>query len=677
MPNNPLLNFDSLPHFSSIKPEHVLPALEKVLADCRAEVAELCLIDNPNWSSFAVKMEDLDEKISRVWSPVGHLNGVKDSPELRDAYQQGIKQLTAYSSEMGQNQALYQQFKTLKTSDEFDSLSKAQKKIIENSLLDFVLSGAELEKTQQEQLKTINQTLSELSNQFGRNVLDATQAWTKLITDQAQLSGLPQSALDMASQLAKESGQEGWLFTLQIPSYLAVMQHADNQALRQEMYQAYSTRASEYSDSSEFDNTDLIKQILTLRQQKASLLGYQNYAEYSLVKKMAKSSQHVVDFLHDLVKYAKPVAEQELDELQTFAEQSGVQGKLNAWDTSYYSEKLREQRYAFNDEQVKPYFPAPHVLSGMFDVVNRLFGIRLETNTQMETWHEDVRCFDVFDEAGNLIGQLYTDLYVRQHKRGGAWMDTCIDRRVKNQGVQLPVAFLTCNFTPPIGQDPALLTHSEVETLFHEFGHTLHHLLTTVDEMSVAGINAVAWDAVELPSQFLENWCWNEESLNLIAQHYQTSEQLPTSLLDKMRAAKNFQSGMQTLRQVEFALFDMRLHSKFDPQQDEVQTLLDEVRKQVAVITPPSNNRFQNSFSHIFAGGYAAGYYSYKWSEVLSADAFGRFEEEGIFNQQTGADFLHAILNRGGVEDANDLFKEFRGREPKIEPLLQHTGILQ
>jgi len=677
MTQNPLLDFSDLPPFSAIEAEHVLPALETVLSECRAQVELLCQIDSPTWQNFAAKTEDIDEKVSRVWSPVSHLNGVKDSDELRAAYQEGISLLTEYSSEMGQNQALYKQFKTLRASDEFEGLSIAQKKIIENSLLDFRLSGAELPETDQTRLREINQRASELSNQFSRNVLDSTQAWQKVINDESELSGLPQSALDMAAQLASDAGEDGWLFSLQIPSYLAVMQHADNQSLREEMYVAYSTRASEFSNNSEFDNAPLIDEILALKHEKATLLGYEHYAEFSLVKKMAKSSDAVIDFLADLVKYAKPVAQKELSELQAFAAESGASTDLKAWDISYYSEKLREQRYAFNDEQVKPYFPAPQVFDGMFAVVQRLFGIRLTDNAEMDVWNKDVRCFNVLNAKDKVIGRLYADLYVRKHKRGGAWMDTCIHRRIKQDSLQLPVAFLTCNFTPPIGDDPALLTHSEVETLFHEFGHTLHHLLTQVDEMGVAGINAVSWDAVELPSQFLENWCWHEESLNLIAQHYQTKDALPAELLEKMRAAKNFQSGMQTLRQVEFALFDMRLHSGYQKTAElGVQDVLDHVREQVAVLTPPSSNRFQNSFSHIFAGGYAAGYYSYKWSEVLSADAFGRFEEEGIFNAQTGHDFLSAILERGGAEDANDLFVEFRGREPKIDALLQQTGIL-
>lgn len=676
MTQNPLLNFEALPYFSAIQAEHVLPALKTVLDKNRTEVGVLSQIKTPTWESFAEKTEDLEERISRVWSPVSHLNAVKDSDELREAYQEGISLLTQYSSEMGQNQPLFNQFKKLKASSEFAGLNIEQQKIIDNSLLDFKLSGAELSEQAQTRFREIDQRLSELSNQFGRNVLDATQAWQMHITDEAELSGLPKSAIDLAAQQATDADKSGWLFTLQIPSYLAVMQHADNQSLRKRMYTAYSTRASEFSDTKEFDNSELIDEVLALRLEKAQLLGYQHYAELSLVKKMAKSSEHVVDFLNDLVSYAKPVAEKELTELKEFAASLCADGGLEPWDISYFSEKLREQRYAFNDEQIKPYFPASTVFSGLFEIVNRLFAIKLVENDQVETWDEDVQCFDVFNSDDVLIGQLYADLYVRKQKRGGAWMGSCIHRRQKKGKVQTPVAFLTCNFSPPIGDDPALLKHGEVETLFHEFGHTLHHLLTQVSEMSVSGINGVEWDAVELPSQFLENWCWHEQSLQLIAKHYQTQEPLPSDLLSKMREAKNFQSGMQTLRQVEFALFDMRLHS-VNKITSSVQHVLEVVREEVAVVKPPSTNRFQNSFSHIFAGGYAAGYYSYKWSEVLSADAFGRFEKEGIFNPQTGADFLTAILQRGGAEEANSLFIEFRGREPKIDALLKQTGILQ
>lgn len=681
--SNPLLNFSGLPDFQAIKTEHVIPALTTVLQRGRDCIEHLSKIDDPTWENFALVMEDIDEQISRMWSPVGHLNGVCDSEALREAYQEGIALLTQYNTEVGQNEDLYKQYKKLHNSDSFRALSAAQKKIIENSLLDFLLSGAELGAQDKQSFADNSQKLSELSNQFGRNVLDATQAWSIVFGDEQEVAGIPPSNLAHAKQLAEQENKQGWLFNLQIPSYLSVMQYADNAKLRQQMYQAYSTRASALSNtSSQFDNSPIIDEILALRQEQANLLGFENYAERSLVKKMAQSPAHVIEFLQQLTGHAKPVAEKEYAELQAFAAEHGT-NELQPWDISYFSEKLRQERYAFSAEEVKVYFPADKVLAGMFDIVGRLFQVRIKPNQDIQVWHTDVVCFDSYNQDDELIGRFYTDLYVRQNKRGGAWMDTCIHRRrlpvqhsqaENNSGVQLPVAYLTCNFTPPVGNKPALLTHDEVETLFHEFGHTLHHLLTKVDEMSVAGINGVAWDAVELPSQFLENWCWHEESLAMIAGHYETGAPLPAELLEKMRAAKNFQSGMQTLRQVEFALFDMQLHEQKEVKS--VQSVLDNVRQQVSVIPVPDYNRFQNSFSHIFAGGYAAGYYSYKWAEVLSADAFSRFLEEGLFNEKTGHDFLTAILQRGGVEDANKLFIEFRHREPDIQALLRQTGIV-
>ncbi len=676
---NPLLNFDSLPKFASIKAEHVIPALEEVLQKCRSQIVELSNIDNPDWHNFAAIMEDIDEKINRVWSPIGHLNGVKDNSQLRSAYQQGIALLTEYHSEVGQNAALYQQYKKLKNHPDFNSYSTAKRKIIDNTLLDFRLSGAELEENDKVRFTELNLQLASLSNQFERNLLDSTQAWSLLITDSQQLKGMPASSLAMAQELAKENNQVGWLLTLQIPSYLAVMQHVENAELREQVYKAYVMRASELSNNGKFDNASLIDDILAYRLEQANLLGYSDYADLSLQKKMAKSSADVINFLNDLVSYAKPMAQQEVTELQKFSKEHYQINELKSWDLSFYSERLREQQYAFSDEQVKAYFPAPKVFSGLFEIVNRLFGISVTPTQEIETWHDDVTCYNVVNADNELIGQLFADIYVRKHKRGGAWMDVCLNRRRTEDTLQLPVAYLVCNFAPPVGDTPALLTHNEVETLFHEFGHTLHHLLTRVDEMSVAGINGVVWDAVELPSQFLENWCWQEQSLQLIASHYQSSESIPADLLAKMHAAKNFQSGMQTLRQVEFSLFDMLIHSEYlaKDKKTMVQSVLDQVRNQVSVITTPKYNRFQNSFGHIFSGGYAAGYYSYKWAEVLSADAFGRFEEEGIFNRQTGQDFMQAILQRGGEDDANQLFIDFRGREPEIEPLLRQTGILQ
>ena len=677
--NNPLLNFDSLPRFGEILPEHVVPALNQVLAENRDKIEQLASIAEPSWQEFANKLEDLDERLGRVWSPVGHLNSVMDSEELREAYQTGIALLTDYSSELGQHAGLQRQYQTLADAASFDQLSAARQKVVRNALLDFKRSGADLPEQKRDRLKQINQQMSELGNQFERNVLDATQAWSYLITDQLEIAGLPDSALAVAKQAANESDQQGWLLSLQLPSYLAVMQHADNRELREKMYRAYVTRASELSASPEFDNSHLIDQILALRNEKATLLGYQHYAAYSLEKKMAESTEGVEKFLQELLQHAKPVALQELQELRQFAAQQYDCQELLPWDISYYSEKLRERQYQFNAEQLKPYLPADKALQGLFEIVGRLFEIDIAENKQMLAWHSDVRSFDIIDrQSKQVLGSLYTDLYVRKNKRGGAWMGGCIDRRQLDSTVQKPVAFLTCNFSPPVGEQPALLSHEELETLFHEFGHTLHHLLTEVDEMAVAGINGVAWDAVELPSQFLENWCWQEESLALIAAHYESGESLPDELLAKMRAAKNFQSGMQTLRQIEFALFDIRLHSLNRAESDrlDVQQLLNQVRQEVAVLDAPDYNRFQNSFGHIFAGGYAAGYYSYKWAEVLSADAFEKFEEDGLFNQQTGRHFKQSILQRGGVDDPNDLFIEFRGRPPSTQALLRHTGIL-
>ncbi|MFT4629180.1 MAG: oligopeptidase A [Arenicella sp.] len=671
---NPLLNFKQTPHFESIKAEHVIPALEAILAESRANIAELQKIPSPDWKNFTYKMECLDERLSRVWSPVSHLNAIRDSEELRTAYQAGIDLLTAYHSEVGQNKELFGQYTKIRASEQWSKLTKAQKKLIENNLLDFKLGGAELSHHEQSRLTEIDQQLSQLSNEFERNLLDATQAWTLLIRDRDRLQGMPQSALDMAQQSAALEDQQGWLFTLQIPSYLAVMQHAQDRQLRQDMHQAYAQRASELSDDGRFDNTPLIDSILELKHARARLLGFSHFAQYSLIKKMASSSEAVIDFLTELAQHARPTAVEELADLEQFAADHYQQKDLKPWDISYYSERLREHQYAFSDEEIKPYFPAKQVFKGMFKIAKHLFGIEFQVNDSLQVWHPDVVCFDlVAHDNGQAIGSLYADLYVRKNKRGGAWMDSCIHRQRQEHALQKPVAFLNCNFTPPIGDDPALLSHNEVETLFHEFGHTLHHLLTEVDVMGVAGINGVAWDAVELPSQFFENWCWHPDSLQLIASHYKTGEPLPLQLLEKMRAAKNFQSGMQTLRQVEFGMFDMRLHSAEET--PNVQALLDTVREEIAIIQAPAYNRFQNSFGHIFAGGYAAGYYSYKWSEVLSADAFERFEEEGIFNHKTGQDFLHSILQRGGVDDPNDLFIEFRGRPPQLRPLLRQSGL--
>jgi len=550
--------------------------------------------------------------------------------------------------------------------------------VVDNALRDFRLAGVDLPPEKQRRYREIQQRLARLTSRFEENLLDATQAWSKQITDVRRLAGLPESARAQARQAAEQRNQEGWVFTLEFPSYYAVMTYADDAGLRREVYEAYVTRASDQGPhAGKWDNGPIMEEILALRHELAQLLGFANYAERSLATKMAPSPEKVMAFLRDLADRSLGQAQEELEELKRFArEQYGVE-ELAAWDISYYSEKLRQRRYALSDEDLRPYFPEDRVLPGLFEVVKRLYGLEIRRLEGIETWHDDVRFYEIRDAEGRLRGQFYVDLYARPKKRGGAWMDVCISRMRRADGsVQTPVAYLTCNLTPPVGDKPALFTHDEVITLFHEFGHGLHHMLTTVDYASVAGISGVAWDAVELPSQFMENWCWQREALDLIAGHYRTGEPLPDELFDKMIAARNFQAGMQMVRQLEFSLFDFRLHLEYDPETGaRIQQILDEVRAEVAVVRPPVYNRFQHGFAHIFAGGYAAGYYSYKWAEVLSSDAFGRFEEEGIFNRETGLAFLETILEQGGARDPMDLFKEFRGREPEIEALLRHSGI--
>ena len=676
--NNPILDADKLPAFDQIEAHHVEPAIKQLLQDNRQAVADL-IASNPenDWAATAGLLEDIDDRLNRAWSPVSHLHSVADNEALREAYNACLPLLSDYATEMGQNRGLYLLYKNLADSAAYGDLSQAQKTIIDHALRDFRLSGIDLPAAEQQEYKTLQLELSQLQTKFQENVLDATQAYQKHITDAAQLGGLPESALALANQAAQQAGLEGWLFTLDFPSYFPVMSYADNRELRQEMYQAYVTRASEQTtDQAQWDNSDIIEKILAGRYRLARLLGFDSYAHRSLATKMASTPKEVIDFLDDLAQHSKPIAEQEFQQLQAFAQEQHGVTDLAAWDVAYYSEKQKQHEYDFSQEQLRPYFPVNQVLAGMFSVVEKLYGLKIKATDEVATWHEDVQFFAITDQEGELRGSFYLDLFARKQKRGGAWMDECLVRRNTSTGLQHPVAYLTCNFTPPIGDDPSLLTHDEVTTLFHEFGHGLHHMLTKIDYAGVSGINGVAWDAVELPSQFMENWCWEREALSLIARHYQTGEALPESLFNKMLAAKNFQSGMQMVRQLEFALFDFRLHLEYKPETNfDVQALLNEVRDQVSVVIPPHYNRFQHSFSHIFAGGYAAGYYSYKWAEVLSADAFSKFEEEGIFNPETGSSFLQNILERGGSEDAMDLFVAFRGRKPSVDALLRHSGI--
>lgn len=675
--NNPLLQMNGLPQFSKIKPEHAEPAIDALLAEGRQAVADLLAATTEyNWDNLVQPLEELEERLGRAWSPVSHLNSVMNSDELREAYNACLPKLSDYGTEMGQHEGLYQAFKQIADSADYALLDTAQKKIIDNAMRDFRLSGIDLPKAKQARYKEIMQAMSALTSKFSENVLDASNAWTLQLSDESRLSGLPESALGMAKQIAQREGQDGWVFNLEYPSYLPVMTYADDRELRREVYTAFVTRASdEGPHDKKFDNAPMMEQILALRHETAQLLGFNNYAEKSLATKMAQSTDQVLAFLHDLAERSLPLAKQELDELRAFARQTHGMETLEAWDIGYYAEKLQQHKYAISQEELKPYFPEDKVLSGMFAVVERLYGFKIIERQDIDVWHKDVRFFEISDADG-VRGQFYLDLYARPQKRGGAWMADCVARMQTGAGVQVPVAYLTCNFSPPIGVAPALFNHDEVQTMFHEFGHGLHHMLTQVDYPGVSGIAGVPWDAVELPSQFMENWCWQKAALADIAGHYKTGEALPDELFNKMIAAKNFQSAMQMVRQLEFSIFDFRMHLEYDPARGgRIYEILDSVRAQVAVIEPPSFNRFPHSFSHIFAGGYAAGYYSYKWAEVLSADAFAAFEETGIFDRDTGLKFLTTVLEQGGSREPMELFIEFRGREPSIDALLRHSGL--
>lgn len=676
--NNPLLQDFDLPPYSQIKPEHVEPAVDQILADSRAAIAKLLEAQQakPSWNGLVLALDELGARLGRTWSPVSHLNAVCNSPELRAAYEACLPKLSEYWTEMGQNKPLFQAYEALSQSPEAAGFDVAQKTILEHALRDFRLSGIDLPAEQQKRYGEIQMRLSELTSKFSNQLLDATQAWTKHITDEARLNGLTDSAKAQMQQAAKGKNLDGWLITLEFPSYYAVMTYADDRALREEVYAAYCTRASDQGpNAGQNDNGPLMSEILDLRQELARLLGFANYSELSLASKMAESTEQVLSFLRDLAVRSKPFAEQDLAELQAFAAEQGLDD-LQSWDVGYYSEKLRQQRYSISQEEVRAWFPVDKVLSGLFAIVRKLYGIEIRELQDFDTWHPDVRLFEI-SENGQHVGRFFFDLYARANKRGGAWMDGARDKRRDAKGKLIaPVANLVCNFTPPVGGKPALLTHDEVTTLFHEFGHGLHHLLTRVEHAGASGINGVAWDAVELPSQFMENWCWEPEGLALISSHYESGEALPQAMLDKMLAAKNFQSGLMMVRQLEFSLFDFELHATHGDGRS-VLDVLEGVRAEVSVLRPPAYNRFANGFAHIFAGGYAAGYYSYKWAEVLSADAFSKFEEEGVFNADTGRAFREAILARGGSQEPMVLFVDFRGREPSIDALLRHLGLSQ
>jgi len=688
--DNPLLDFSGLPKFDRVQAAHVTPAIDYLLDNGRRLVESLSTsAETPTWENFARPLEDMEEQISRAWSQVSHMNAVVNGAELREAYNANLPKLTAFYADLSQNEQLYAKFRAIRASAEYDRLNTAQRKILDNELRDFRLGGAELPEAQKARFKEIQEELSKLSAKFEENLLDTTNDYALIVENADELTGIPADALQAAQEAAQETAQQdnkpGWKFTLHFPSYMPVLQYAENRQLREKLYRAYATRASEFGKP-DWDNTPLITSILKLRQEAAQLLGYRNYAEMSLATKMAESPQQVTDFLNALAKRAKPFAERDMQELTAYADSKLGLHDLQAWDVAYVSEKLREEKYAFSDQEVKQYFPEAKVLQGLFKVTETIFGVQVR-KSQAPVWHNDASFYEITDRNGKLVGQFYLDLYARNNKRGGAWMDEAITRRKKSikdssdadaaTGIETPVAFLTCNFSAPVGGKPALFTHDEVITMFHEFGHGLHHMLTQVDEYGVSGIKGVEWDAVELPSQFMENFCWEWDVVRHMTEHVDTGAQLPRELFDKMVAAKNFQAGMQTVRQIEFSLFDMRLHGEFDPAGEITPLdLIEQVRDEVAVVRPPKWNRFPNNFSHIFAGGYAAGYYSYKWAEVLSADAYSLFEENGVLSEETGRRFWSEILAQGGSRPALESFIAFRGREPTIDALLRHNGMI-
>jgi oligopeptidase A len=687
--SNPLLDFGGLPRFDAIKPEHVTPALAQLIEHAGAVVTQLeAPSDNVTWESFVVPLEEATERLGRAWGVVNHLNNVMDTPELRATYNENQPKVTEFWTALAQNEALFAKYKAIRANPGYVNLAPARKKIVENALRDFRLGGAELPPEKKERFAAIQEQHAAVSTRFSENVLDATNDYKLMVANEAELAGLPDDVKQAARAAAEKDGKPGYQFTLHFPSYFPILQFADQRALRETIYRASATKASEqgsvFSELEKWDNTENIATLLKLRDEEAKLLDYRNFAEVSLVPKMAQSPEHVIEFLEDLARRARPFAEQDLAELRSFAkDELGIE-TLEAWDLAYASEKLRERRYAFSAQEVKEYFPEPKVVDGLFRLVQSLFSVTIKPDSA-PAWHPDVRFFRI-ERDGKLVGQFYLDLYARSGKGGGAWMDDARGRRLETGGtVQTPVAYLTCNFTPPATVDgqlqPSLFTHDEVTTLFHEFGHGLHHMLTQVDEIAVSGISGVEWDAVELPSQFMENFCWEWDVLQHMTAHVKTGEPLPRQLYDKMLAAKNFQSGMQTLRQVEFSLVDMHLHYDYDPASAKsVQELINEVRQKFAVMMPPAFNRFQHSFGHIFAGGYAAGYYSYKWAEVLSADAYAAFEEAieaggGALSEETGKRFQREILAVGGSRPALESFKAFRGREPSIDALLRHSGM--
>ncbi|HWG10656.1 MAG TPA: M3 family metallopeptidase [Rhodanobacteraceae bacterium] len=679
LPANPLLADAPLPPFSQIRAEHVVPAIEAILADYRARIDALTAASaTRDFDTLMLEQERLEQRLARVWAPVSHLHAVADSPALREAYGRALEMITDFTSELGQNRALYAAVHALSGSPDFVAWPAARRVVVEHALRDFRLSGVALVEPARTRFREITNELAQLSTDFSNAVLDATDAWHEHVTDERELAGVPASGRAVLHEYAKEQGLDGFLVTLKQPSVQAILEYADDRALRERVYRAYQTRASDQGpEAGRFDNSPRIEKILALRHEAAHLLGFANAAEESLATKMADSPQAVLDFLRDLARRAKPVAEHELRALREFARENLGLDDLQSWDIGYASEKLRRARFDLDEEELKPYFPAPMVVEGLFKLVERLYGIRLRARDGVDVWHPDVRYFDVLDRDGHAIAGCYVDLYARSGKRGGAWMDVCRARFRDGAALELPIAFLTCNFAPPTADAPALLTHDDVLTLFHEFGHGLHHMLTEVDLPSIGGIDGVEWDAVELPSQFMENFGWNREALDLFARHYHSGEPLPDALYTRMLAARHFHAGLFLVRQLEFALFDFLLHRDYSPERGaRALDVLEQVRHEVSVLRPPAWQRFPHAFTHIFSGGYAAGYYSYLWAELLSADAFGAFEEAtGVIDTDTGARFRREILAVGATRPALQSFVAFRGRAPEPEALLKSYGL--
>ncbi len=673
-------NHSALPRFSAIKSADIKPGLEKLIAQNKHELNLVLEQKTPfTWDNLIQPLENMADRIAQYWACIQHLHAVCSTPELREAYNECLPLLSDYSTELSHNVDLFRAIESIASSPEYQSLDLAQRRAIDNDIRDFKLAGVSLGTAEKERFAELSKELTQLSSRFEENVLDATQGWNTLVTDEKKLSGLTERVLEAAQEAATKNNKSGWMFTLEAPSYSAVMRYADDAALRAQMYEAYVTRASEVGpNAGRWDNSQVMLDILKNEFELAQLLGFKNYAEESLATKMAKSPEEVLHFLNQLVVASKAKAEIEYKELKEFALAQWAVQELNPWDVAYYTEKLRQHRYDISQEELRAYFPEPIVVQGLFDIVKRLFHINIKELFEVDTWHPDVRCFAVYDEKKNVRAQFYLDLYAREHKRGGAWMDDCrIRRKLDDGSLQTPIAFITCNFNAPVGDEPALFYHDDVVTLFHEFGHALQHMLSTINYAQVSGINGVPWDAVEFASQFLENWAWEKEGLALISKHYKTGESLPPELFQRMINAKNFQSALQMIRQLKFSVFDFKLHLEFNPnEKNQIQRILNEVRDAIDVIPSPDFNRLQHHFSHIFAGGYAAGYYSYKWAEVMACDAFSLFEEKGIFDPETSLSFLHCILETGGSEDPAVLFKRFRGREPDVKALLKQSGIL-